>query len=907
VSQPQRILVAFASGSEDLIATFLDQLEAIEPGLAVYVVAEFPPPAREGKRVTWIPWFLGRTLGQNRARFAHAVRGKQIAYAGLILQPRMPYWPMRLAALLSAPARLLCFNENLDHFALHPRALPAMARHLLWRTKNFVRWETRPGGWLYTQVWRLFHPWAYRRPLSVGLARLAGVAVVAAKRNMAARPDRPAGAALPEGITVVVPSRNGRELLERLLPGLLRELVGFASQVVVCDNGSDDGTAAWLAAEYPSIEVVCSAEAQSFAAAVNGGIRVARYSHTCLLNNDMVLEAGFFAPLRGAFERVPELFCATAQIFFPEGVRREETGKALMWTRGHAIDFPVWCDVPVEGEDLSYVLYGSGGCSLYDTRKLRQVGCVGEVFTPAYVEDLDLGYRGWVRGWPSVFVAGARLVHHHRSTTKRYFTAAQIQTVVEINYLRFLARSVANPELFAELWRRAVERLNLFAAQDPPQEWVFPALTAARQALTWVEPAPVGAADERMACALGSGDAVSFPGRQSGGRPVVVVASPYIPFPLSHGGAVRMFNLMKRAAADYDQILIAFCDKHETPAPEILEICREIVLVRREGSHLRPLTERPDVVEEHDTGAFRAVLREMIRKHSPVAVQLEFTQMGLYAPDCGETPTLLIEHDVTLDLYTQLLQENDDWETRQQLERWERFEREAWRRVSCVVTMSRKDSRVVEGARRVAVLPNGVDLRRFQPGSAPAEARRILFIGSFAHLPNLMALDFFLKEAWPRLRDEGATLHVISGARAEHYQELYQDRIRLDLRQPGVEVEGFVSDVRQAYYRAEVVIAPLLASAGTNIKIMEAMAMGKAIVSTPAGINGIDLHPGEDVIVVRSGAEMAEEIAKLFAEPERRQAMERAARLTVERQYSWDAIAAAQSRLYRALSRPEGR
>ena len=268
-----------------------------------------------------------------------------------------------------------------------------------------------------------------------------------------------------------------------------------------------------------------------------------------------------------------------------------------------------------------------------------------------------------------------------------------------------------------------------------------------------------------------------------------VLASPYIPFPLSHGGAVRMFNLMKRAAADYDLVLIAFCDKPETPAEEILEICREIILVRREGSHMRPMTGRPDVVEEHDTSSFRAVLREMIRKHQPALAQLEFTQMGLYAPDCGGTPTLLIEHDVTLDLYAQLLRENDDWETQQQLERWDRFEREAWRRVSCVVTMSRKDSRIVEGAQRVAVLPNGVDLERFQPGTLPPETRRILFIGSFAHLPNLMALDFFLKEAWPRLHEEGATLHVISGARAEHYQELYQDRIRLDLDQPGVELE----------------------------------------------------------------------------------------------------------------------
>ena len=897
MSAPERIVVAFASGSEDLIETLLDNLETVAPGLPLYVVAEFAPP-----RGKWIPWFLGRTLAQNRARVADALSGKQIVWAALILQPRMPYWPMRLAALLASPARLLCFNENLDHFALHPRSVTSIFRHLLWRTTNFIRWETRPGGWFYTQVWRLAHPWAYRRPLMRLSALFTGWRMEQRKRALAPRPDPVGGAELPAGITVVIPSRDGRELLARLLPGLLRELAGIPSQVIVSDNGSTDGTAAWLAEDFPAISVELSIEPLSFAAAVNRGIGKAHFTHTLLLNNDMVLEADFFPPLLRAFQQVPGLFCATAQIFFPEGVRREETGKALMWTRGHAVDFPIWCDTPLDGEDLSYVLYGSGGCSLYDTRKLRQAGCVGKVFTPAYVEDLDLGYRGWVRGWPTVFVAGARLVHHHRSTTKRYFTADQIQTAVEVNYLRFLARSVADPAVFRELWQRAVERLNLYAAQDPPHPWVFPALRAAQNALAWVEPAPPGAADEMLAMALGSGEAVSFPGRpRDPSRPVVIVASSYVPFPLSHGGAVRMFNLMKGASAEYDQVLIAFCDRHETPAPEILAICSELILVRREGSHLRPLTHRPDVVEEHDTPAFRAVLREMIRKHRPALVQLEFTQMGLYARDCGATPTLMIEHDVTLDLYAQLLREHPDWETGQQLSRWQAFERRAWRDVTCVVTMSEKDQSMVEGARRVAVLPNGVDLQRFRPVEVQPEPRRILFIGSFAHLPNLMALEFFLREAWPSLAAAGATLHVISGAKSDHYRELYQDRVKLDLSGPGIELEGFVSDVRRAYERAAVIIAPLLASAGTNIKIMEAMAMGKAIVSTPAGINGLDLHPGNDVIVVQSGAEMATAIQAIFDDPSRRQQLEQAGRRTVEARYSWDAIAEAQSRLYRDL------
>ncbi len=81
---------------------------------------------------------------------------------------------------------------------------------------------------------------------------------------------------------------------------------------------------------YHTVAVVDSPAPLSFARAVNAGIRKARYSHVCLLNNDMAIGEGFFEALLAAFARVPDLFCATAQIFFPDGVRREETGKAVM-------------------------------------------------------------------------------------------------------------------------------------------------------------------------------------------------------------------------------------------------------------------------------------------------------------------------------------------------------------------------------------------------------------------------------------------------------------------------------------------------------------------------------------------------------------------------------------------------
>jgi glycosyltransferase involved in cell wall biosynthesis len=307
------------------------------------------------------------------------------------------------------------------------------------------------------------------------------------------------------------------------------------------------------------------------------------------------------------------------------------------------------------------------------------------------------------------------------------------------------------------------------------------------------------------------------------------------------------------------------------------------------------------VVEEFDQAAFRAALKATIRKHRPVLVQLEFTQMGLYAPDCAPTPTLLVEHDVTLDLYQQLLREDPSWELRQQHRRWVEFERGAWRRVASVVVMSEKDRAMVE-ARRCDVLPNGVDLERYTPSSEPSGARRLLFLGSFQHLPNLLALDWFLREVWPRLADRNPVLHVIAGARHEHYLDLYRERVRIDLSQPGIELEGFVSDVRPAYRRAEVVIAPLLASAGTNIKVLEAMAMAKPIVSTPAGINGIELSDGDDVLVTPDAASMAAAIDQLFDDAALRQRLSAHARRTVEERFSWDAIARQQLELYRSLA-----
>ena len=673
--------------------------------------------------------------------------------------------------------------------------------------------------------------------------------------------------------------------------------------MIVVDNGSDDSTVDWLRSTYPHVRVEHSAGPLSFARAVNRGVAAARFDKVCLLNNDMEPHNGFFRPLLEAFMQVPDLFCATAQILFPEGRRREETGKALMRSldepQTDAGSFPVYCANPVPGENLSYVLYGSGGCSLYDTAKLRALGSVGEVYEPAYVEDLDIGVRAWQAGWPTVFVAKAVVTHQHRATTSRYYTADDLDRVLEVNYLRFLARTIGDPSLFLRLWRQAIKRLTYKAAIEHHQPSAA-ALELAWQAASWIEP-PIAPEQDRFVLAIGSGDVAVFPGRAGSNGRVVLIATCYTPFPLAHGGAVRMYNLMRRAAPDFRQVLITFVDELHTPPAELLDLCVEIVQVRRAGTHLHQNQHLPDVVQEFESAAFRAALRLTVRKWSPSLAQLEFTQMAQYAADCAPARTILVEHDITIDLYQQLLREQEDWDVRQQLETWTRFERSAWRQVDTVVVMSEKDQRMVKGAKSCVALPNGVDLERFRPSAAKPDPSRLLFIGSFAHLPNLLALDFFLTKVWPHLHALRLVLHVIAGARHRYFYERSRDRLQFRLDHPGIELEDFVSDVRPAYGKAAIVLAPLLASAGTNIKIMEAMAMGKAVVSTTGGVNGLNVQFGVDVLVEDDPCRIAEAIKGLLADAGKREAMERQARNTVERLYDWDALATRQKELYESL------
>src|SRR5450755_3199440 len=242
-----KIKVLFASGSEDLIPTALEHMRKLFPELPLVVVSEFPPQG-----TAWIPFPVSRGFWDNFALCSWHFRDQRIRISAVILQPRMPYWKMRYIGFLLSPWNFLAFNENFGHFMLRPASTGTILRHIFWRVRNFVVWHCSPGGAAYTFFWRVAHPRAFGRPLLALFARTSGIATGWLKSALPARPLEPSPSeARPEGISVVIPSRNGRSLLQEILPEVIRQVEDIGGEIIVIDNGSDDGTADFLRSEFP--------------------------------------------------------------------------------------------------------------------------------------------------------------------------------------------------------------------------------------------------------------------------------------------------------------------------------------------------------------------------------------------------------------------------------------------------------------------------------------------------------------------------------------------------------------------------------------------------------------------------------------------------------------------------------
>jgi glycosyltransferase involved in cell wall biosynthesis len=394
----------------------------------------------------------------------------------------------------------------------------------------------------------------------------------------------------------------------------------------------------------------------------------------------------------------------------------------------------------------------------------------------------------------------------------------------------------------------------------------------------------------------------------------VLLVSPFLPYPLSHGGAVRIYNLCRELAGRVDFILAAVRERLDVvDYAKLHEIFREVHVVDRDEL---PSGEQwlPTQVQQYRSRALHGLIGELASKWKPDLMQIEYTHMAGFRSSAPQIPAVLVEHDLTFTLYRQLAAIDPGDETRRQFERWQRFERHWLTMFDAVWTVSEEDRMLAvrEGSQEESTfaVPNGVDLTRFRPHPEPADTQELLYVGSFRHLPNIIGFEKLRSEVMPRVWEEypNLRLRVVAGPDYEKFWRDLCGRNRgtngAGAEDPRIVIQGFVEDVAPLYADATAVVVPLEVSAGTNIKVLEAMACGKPIVTTPVGCAGLGLTDRHEALIRKDWTGFAMAVCQLLATAELRRRLGANARRTAEQAFGWNAIAETAIESYRAVTRP---
>ncbi len=780
--------------------------------------------------------------------------------------------------------------------------------------------ETR-GGRVTTALWKCLATAA----TAVFLAALAPpllvlLALVLLGADLAAlvtgKRSADAGRAVSKGgISVVIPTWNGRDYLARNLPCLLRALAAApAYEVLVMENASEDGTTEFLAQRFPGVRVVEMGANLGFGRACNIGCSLARHDIVLMLNNDMRVAPGFVQPLLDGF-RDPRVFSVTCQIYFESAAKpREETGlTAGRWHQGrihlrHVADSQV--------DELFPAFYGGGGSTAYDRQKLLELGGFDELLSPFYMEDVDLAYMAWKRGWVNLYAPSSIVHHEHRGTIGQVCSPAQIRRVLQKNRLLFVWKNMHGwgrlsghlGWLYADMW------LSLLAGESAERACAATFLAALRQGLRTAG----RRATARRLAEVSDTEALARPlggffrdrfhrleSKASGDLDVLFV-SPYPIAPPLHGGAVFMKQAVVGLAAGCRLHLLCLLERGADFAAhrELARRCASAELVLHDPRPRRgaPLLWPQAAQSFWDPDLLWKIHRTILLRRIDV-VQLEYAQLASYGARFRQLVSCLFEHD----LHFQSVQRgmlSAGWPglPRRAYEylRALRFELNRLRQFDMVQVCSSAQRRTLrallgEEPPVKADLRTAIDVSAYPCRLDGREEGTVLFVGNFRHTPNLEALTHYCKRIVPLVRDRKPGVRfVVAGASAP-------DWLAEALRGSGVEFLGAVDDIRAVLGRYAVFAAPIRSGSGVRVKLLEAFASGIPVVATSLAAEGL-CEPGDPAARIEDEDEaFAEAIVALLSRPQLGRALARAARAAVESNWDHPATVARLLAQYRAI------
>lgn len=242
-------------------------------------------------------------------------------------------------------------------------------------------------------------------------------------------------------VTIQILNWDGKHLLEEFLPSVLA--AAGRHEVMVVDNGSADSSVEMVRRKYPQVRVVELDRNYGFSIGNNLGVRHVSTDIVVFLNNDMAVDPAFLEGLLHPFSD-PGVFAVASRIALEDAEKaQQETGK----TRGRFEDgfFYLWHDpVPAGDKRLQPVFWAGGGACALDRRKYGMVGGFDRLYHPFYVEDADLSYQAWKRGWTSLLAPSSRVIHRHRGTSRRKFGDDFVDNTTRRNLYLFVWKNVTD-------------------------------------------------------------------------------------------------------------------------------------------------------------------------------------------------------------------------------------------------------------------------------------------------------------------------------------------------------------------------------------------------------------------------------------------------------------------------------
>jgi len=395
----------------------------------------------------------------------------------------------------------------------------------------------------------------------------------------------------------------------------------------------------------------------------------------------------------------------------------------------------------------------------------------------------------------------------------------------------------------------------------------------------------------------------------------ILMLTPYLPYPPSSGGQVRSYNLIKNLAKDHQITLFSLIkDNNELKyIKELEKFCRKVKVFKRPGE---PWTLRNILRTGFGLYPF-LVIRNLVPKEKE-AVEKELNQNDydlIHAetfyvmPHIPKTkvPILLVEQTIEYQVYQHYVQSKSFWLLKQLLNidvaKIRFWETKFWQKANKVVAVSESDKKKMQSLVKgldVDVVPNGAgeDLVSLWQENKKIDKIIVLFQANFLWLQNTEAAIDLVKNIFPLIKKKlpQAVCRIVG---QEAYKKL------ASIKGKSIEIIDLSNDdiegVKKAYHQATVFLAPLKGPGGTRLKILGAMAAGVPVVTTPVGIEGIDAKDGVQVLVRQSEKELAEAVVELIKNKKLYQKISQAARILIEKTYTYKAIAAVLDRIYRQV------